>query len=306
MVRYLIAIICIFGFPGLMHAQSEGEIRAVARISIVVTATDQARKYGSGFAIGRDGFILTARQVVGDFEPGKELIYVQFGSPNAPRYRAELSDCPSGVTTDACLLQMSGSDLASAGVNSFSPLGCRSLSVFESIVAAGWPRLEGNELDRVQGDVTSILDSSLYRTTALASNGMSGGPVFDRSGRIVGLVKSTVNANEPFTRLMITPMFRVQALIRATPQTCETNYDPDTPSSAQPQVVLPQPAMTFVICEGQNEVRCGPYPYDYYVGCYQVDSKIAELCRGRPAQRSSVRPSEGGNRCGYGWVRVSC
>lgn len=206
MVRYLVAIILLC-FPTLMYAQSEDEIRAVARISIVVTATDQIRKSGSGFAIGRDGFILTARHVVSDLDTAKELIYVQFGSPNAPRYRAELSECPPGVITDACLLQMSGSDLASAGVNTFSPLGCRALPVFERVVAAGWPASEGNELDRIQADITSILDNSLYRTAAYAFHGMSGGPVYDRSGRIVGLVKSSPNANEPFTRLAITPLF---------------------------------------------------------------------------------------------------
>ncbi|MDW9525444.1 hypothetical protein GOA61_18135 [Sinorhizobium meliloti] len=306
MVQYLIAVIYLLGFPTLLYAQSEDEIRAVARISIVITATDQVRRYGSGFAIGSDGYILTARHVVGDVDPARELIYVQFGSPNAPRYRAELSECPPGGSTDACLLQMSGSDLASAGVSTFSRLGCRALPVFERVTAAGWPGAEGNELDRVQGDITSILQNSLYPTTAYALPGMSGGPVYDRSGRIIGLIKGALNTNEPVTRLMITPLFRVQVLIRATPQTCETGYNPDTPAAVQPQAAPPPPAMTFVICEGQNEARCRPYQYDYYVSCYQVDNKIAELCQGRAAQRSSVRPSEGGNRCGYGWVRVSC
>lgn len=305
MIRFLIAFLYVLMSASALYAQSEQEVRAVAKISIVVIATDQARVYGSGVAIGPDGYILTARHVVGDVNRSKELIYVQFGSPNAPRYRAELSGCLDNPT-DVCLLRMSGSDLASSNVSSFSPMGCRSLNVYEKVRAVGWPAIEGNELDRVQGDVTSILGQlSLYQTTLPALPGMSGGPVYDRSGHIVGLVKGALNATTA-SRILVTPLFRVQALIRTTPQTCKTDYNPDEPAAVPPPAIPARPEMTFVICEGEKEARCRPFEYDYFVGCYQVDSKIAELCEGRAAKRVSVRPSEGGNRCGYGWLRISC
>lgn len=307
MFRYFIIASILLAFVTKSNAQEDQNVRAVARIAVVDTSTDQVRKRGSGVAIGHDGYILTARYVVGDLNPARELIYVQFGSANAPRFRAELSECHGG-DVDVCLIHVSGSDLASSNVNSFPPLGCRRLEVFEQIVTAGWPGVEGGELDRVQAQVSSQLSpGSLYQTTAFVLPGMSGGPVFDRSGHIVGLVKGSPETNTSPSRVLITPLFRAQALIRTTPQTCATSYDRDNPPTTPPPTTAPPaPTMSFVICEGQNEARCRPYSYDFFVGCYEVDNKISLLCEGRTAQRASVRPSEGGNRCGYSWVRVTC
>lgn len=284
------------------RAQSNEELKAVTRIEVVNSETGVTSRFGTGIALGNDGDILTSRDVVSQAD-GSHLTYALF---NGVRQRVQLSGCHTG-SLDACLLKILDTSFSSIGVTEFPKLGCRTLNLFEEVQAAGFPAESSASLNRVRGDIsTERTDShSLFRTTAPVVQGMSGAPVFDRSGRIVGIVKLNPALSNNIPEVMLfTPLFKLRSLIGDTPHTCDDNYDPDVP--AQPDVVAARPIQTVVICEGEFERRCRPYPYDFYVGCYQVDNKVAQICRDKPSERVSVRPSEGGNRCGYGWYRVSC
>lgn len=304
MARIAILLIMQIWFLLPAAAQTDDELKAVAKITIVNTATGATRLFGSGIALGKEGFILTARHVVSTLDKSSEILYVEFGSSGAVRYRGEVSSCHTSA--DACLVQISGAALLSANIAHFPRLGCRTVAVFEEVRAAGFPGDTISDMDQVKGDVTANLNAqSLYPTTASALPGMSGGPVFDRSGRVIGLVKGALETSAGLpVRVFFTPLFRVQTLIRDTPYSCDTEYDPDTPPTT-PIAPISQ-LKSYTVCEGEHEQRCRPYDYDIFVGCYQVDRKVLELCGDKPSERISLRPSEGGNRCGYSWYKITC
>jgi hypothetical protein len=285
-----------------VRAQSEDELKSITRIEVVNINTGSISAYGSGIALGQDGEILTSRDVVADADDTK-LTYAIF---NGVRYRAQLSRCHSG-SVDACIIKILDASFSGIGVTHFAKLGCRRLSLFEQIQAAGFPIDPSAGLFRVRGEVpTDRTDArSLYPTTATVVQGMSGGPVFDKSGRVVGIVKLPpsvpINAGE---RLQFTPLFGFKTLLEDTPYTCRDTYDPNV--QVQSDVVKASPVRSFTICEGEYERRCAPYEYDIFVECYTLDRKVAEICKDRNSERISLRPSEGGNRCGYGWYKITC
>ncbi|RVI86186.1 S1 family peptidase [Sinorhizobium meliloti] len=302
-IRALIGLVCGATLAQTsVRAQSEEDLRSITRIEVVNISTGSTSGYGTGVALGRDGEILTSRDIVADANDTK-LTYAIF---NGVRYRAQLSRCHSG-SVDACIIKILDASFAGIGVGHFAKLGCRRLNLFEPIQAAGYPIDPSAGLFRVRGEVpTDRTDAgSLYPTTATVVQGMSGGPVFDKSGRVVGIVK--LNPGAPINgveRLVFTPLFRFKTLLDDTPYTCDDSYDPNV--QVQSDVVKAQPTRTFTICEGEYERRCAPYEYDIFVQCYTLDRKVAEICKDRNSERVSLRPSEGGNRCGYGWYKISC
>lgn len=143
----------------------------------------QGMSTGTGFLVSTSGHFLTNAHVVKDCAS----ISVGVFGP------ARLVD--SDTTNDIALLQI-GAAVPGSPLT-FAP---RSPAIGEEIIALGFPlqNILANGLNMTRGDVSALAgiggDSRFIQISAAVQPGNSGGPLLDRSGRIVGIVTSKLNA----------------------------------------------------------------------------------------------------------------
>ena len=149
--------------------------------------TQEGQSLGSGFLISADGFIVTNNHVVSPGAEGAVVNSITVILPNRREYEAKL------VGRDA------GSDLAVLKIVADAPLPFVKLGDSESLRVGDWVVAIGNPLGQ-SGTVTAGIVSALHRVTgsggandryiqtdAAINRGNSGGPLFDMSGRVVGI-----------------------------------------------------------------------------------------------------------------------
>lgn len=138
---------------------------------------------GTGFLVSRDGHFLTNAHVVTDCTS----ISVGVFGP------ARLVGVDQ--TNDLALLRVEAR--VDAAPIAFA---LRSPSIGEEIIALGFPlqSILENGLNMTRGDVSALAglggDSRFIQISAPVQQGNSGGPLLDRSGRLVGVVTSKLNA----------------------------------------------------------------------------------------------------------------
>lgn len=138
---------------------------------------------GTGFLVSEQGHFLTNAHVVSSCSAIGVGI---FGA-------ARLIDADQ--TNDLALLKVEarvpGSPVSFAA---------RSPAIGEEVIALGFPLQDilGNGINMTRGDVSALAgiggDSRFIQITAAVQQGNSGGPLLDRSGRLVGVVTSKLNA----------------------------------------------------------------------------------------------------------------
>ena len=161
---------------------------------------------GSGFVVTRDGLIATNEHVI----RGGRNVMVQFGE-GGDVYPAEIIRVERN--SDLALLQINtGRSLQSVTLGSRQRLG-----IGDQVIAIGSPMGLDRTLSegivsqfRVLDDVTWL--GELIQITTSISPGSSGGPLFDRQGRVVGItmLQSSVGQNLNFA----VPVERLLEILR--------------------------------------------------------------------------------------------
>jgi S1-C subfamily serine protease len=138
---------------------------------------------GSGFLVSADGHFLTNAHVVTDCST------IAVGTFGPARLVG------ADQTNDLALVKVEARIQARP-----IAFAARSPSIGEEIIALGFPlqSILDNGLNMTRGDVSALAglrgDSRFLQISAPVQQGNSGGPLLDRSGRLVGIVTSKLNA----------------------------------------------------------------------------------------------------------------
>jgi hypothetical protein len=157
-----------------------------AVVVILVNLANGKSEHGSGFIFHPFGYVLTNQHVV----EGATAITVLL--PDRRRFAATVVDyvrrgvfaCPPRVETwiDAAILKIEGEGFPTI------PLGdSNTLRQGQEILVMGYPGGVGIEEVSVTRGIVSAVRGGWFQSDALMLPGNSGGPVLDRSGRVVGL-----------------------------------------------------------------------------------------------------------------------
>lgn len=162
-------------------------LSALSSTPILVSASDDGPKSsGTGFAVSRQGHILTNYHVVegcGSIRATVEGV------------QKELAVVGTDARNDLAVLKLPGSIPSIARFREG-----RNIRPGDSVVLVGFPLpgLLASEANVTTGTVSALAglgnDTRFLQMTAPAQPGNSGGPVLDQSGHIVGVVVSKLNA----------------------------------------------------------------------------------------------------------------
>jgi S1-C subfamily serine protease len=169
------------------------------------TEVDPHAAQGSGFVVNRQGYILTNAHVITTAPASSlrvaETVFVEFADGDRASARVVGYD----LFSDVGLLKTDPADHALAPV----PLGnSRRIDVGEPVAAIGSPfgRQESLTVGVVSGTQRSISSltsdydlADAIQTDAPINRGNSGGPLFDASGRVIGInaqIRSDTGVNE--------------------------------------------------------------------------------------------------------------
>ncbi len=158
------------GAPGRNFTQRTGEIEKAA----VTIRT--ANGHGSGFLISAPGYVLTNQHVVGK---NREVIVI------AGKQERRAVVVRSHPGRDVALLRLEQS-LGSAPLQ----IEVNDVALGEEIYVVGTPLDERLDFSISRGIISArrVLDErSYYQTDAAVNPGNSGGPVFNRSGNVIGI-----------------------------------------------------------------------------------------------------------------------
>jgi len=150
---------------------------------------------GSGFLLSTKGYLVTCNHVV----QGAKKIYVIDNNRNKTRLSATVA--VSDANNDLCILKVTG---LLFGYGSSLPYGFDdSLNkTGESVFCMGYPltQVMGNEIKVTNGIISSVTgfkgDVSSYQFSAPAQPGNSGGPLFNSSGNVIGVVNAKISQAE--------------------------------------------------------------------------------------------------------------
>jgi hypothetical protein len=158
------------------------------QIRTLLKTQDSQASVGSGFLVSEDGRILTNYHVVSQFALEPERYRLRFATTDGQEGALELLDID--VRRDLAILRAAPADakvLQGRGALAFRPRG-EALSKGDRIYSLGNPHdvafsiVEGN----YNGLVERSFDPLIYYAGSINA-GMSGGPVVDEDGRVVGV-----------------------------------------------------------------------------------------------------------------------
>ncbi len=183
----------------IMACQVTEEARALDQSSTafiqVVSSGGNIVDVGSGVLITADGWVLTAHHVIEHAKtdpnsPTSDQIKVSFVTQNDLR-PALLFGCDT-FKADMCLLYVNPGDLP-AGITPAGSPRCQMLAATDPVTAVGFSG--GRKVK--SGNVSADVPNALFKTEMSAPivPGMSGGPVFDSGGRLVGIAYGASNAS---------------------------------------------------------------------------------------------------------------
>ncbi len=171
------------------------------------------RSTGSGFLISGDGFVLTA----------KHVFQIKPGVPFSP-IKSITAVLPDGSTQELTELNIvddrAGADVALIKLRDFGERGYLALALCKSYrpvldeVLYGWGFPDGQEPGQRVGtfDSPNAIDSR-WQTAILGSPSMSGGPVLNDQGNVVGMIQGGTSG--PGARTKVTPIQWAISLVAA-------------------------------------------------------------------------------------------
>jgi hypothetical protein len=190
--KLLLICLCAIAISVAAQAPAQGlpNKKPVVFIWSESTESGKRRPLGSGFLLGEEGDVLTARHVVEKRVTGERLV-VSIASKSSFPVAVDMSDVECGTTQDFCFIRIP-KDVVAERVSEFYPLGCYRPEIGTPLMAAGF--FAGD--DPQSGIVTprgnligDPIAGGLMPTDMPLEQGMSGGPVFDDRMNVVGIVK---------------------------------------------------------------------------------------------------------------------
>jgi S1-C subfamily serine protease len=229
-------------------ALAKTEIAKIGKASTALIHLPDSHASGSGFCIHPAGFFITNAHVVA---PGGRINLVLGSGTRAQKvYPCKL--LRTDKEQDLALLSVAGNDTFKS-----LPLGSdEKLTELEEVIAFGFPfgsALSVNKKDYPavsinSGSVTALRfhDQRLdkIQLDAAVNPGSSGGPVLDRSGKVIGVVVSGVRASGVNFAIPVSKVFRFVSRpeVVVTPPTLSlANVGTPAKFSARVMSVLPEP-----------------------------------------------------------------
>ena len=163
----------------------EGTRGQLLQIRTLLKNQDSQASVGSGFLVSEDGHVLTNYHVISQFALEPERYRLRYATTEGQEGQLELLDFD--VRRDLALLRAPTGALKGRGALSFRPVD-RPLSKGDRIYSMGNPHdvafavVEGT----FNGLVERSFDPLIYYSGSINS-GMSGGPVVDEDGQVVGV-----------------------------------------------------------------------------------------------------------------------
>ena len=203
----LIALL-MFCFASVALAQSYEQLYSEYRgslyqIRLIEQSSNSKAGLGSGFQISADGLIATNYHVVSEAVKDPEKYNLQYLSVDGDEGELELLDVD--VVNDLAILRQKGN----AGAE-FLKLAQTPPSNGETIISMGNPLDLGMTL--VPGTYNGIAGGSFYDRIHFSGSinpGMSGGPVINRHGQVVGINVATAGNQISF----LVPVDKLVALL---------------------------------------------------------------------------------------------
>jgi S1-C subfamily serine protease len=198
-------------------AYSADDDSSVAFIKVSDGSAAVTKSLGSGALINDQGWIITAKHV---FEaPGVDLstdkIQVAFKTKSSSLFPAMFFGCDP-FNADLCLIHVEPGNIKD--VRPVPGINCVQLSVGSSVVALGFSA--GAETPNiVNGQVTNNSLTQHFKrfmSTGIQA-GMSGGPILDSSGALVGI---SYGAADSHTETLYSPIEFGRVLLQATGSDC--------------------------------------------------------------------------------------
>ena len=187
--------------PAASHAGSEGRqavpVSASARrlyerakgqllqIRTLLKTQDSQASVGSGFIVSEQGHVITNYHVISQFALEPENFRLRYATTEGEGGQLELIDFDA--RRDLALLRVVGDELKGVGQLSFRPQG-QPLSKGDRIYSMGNPHDVAFAV--VEGTYNGLVERSfdpLIYYSGYINSGMSGGPVLDEDGRVVGI-----------------------------------------------------------------------------------------------------------------------
>ncbi|WP_347704726.1 S1 family peptidase [Roseateles paludis] len=165
-----------------LYERSKGQL---LQIRTLLKTQDSQASVGSGFIVSEQGHVITNYHVISQFALEPENFRLRYATTEGEGGQLELIDFDA--RRDLALLRVVGDGLKGVGQLSFRPQG-QPLSKGDRIYSMGNPHdvafavVEGT----YNGLVERSFDPLIYYSGSINS-GMSGGPVLDEDGRVVGI-----------------------------------------------------------------------------------------------------------------------
>lgn len=170
-----------------LYERSKGQL---LQIRTLLKMQDSQASVGSGFLVSEDGHIITNYHVISQFALEPDSYRLRYATTDGQGGALELLDFDA--RRDLALLRAVGDGLKGRGALTFRPQ-TQPLAKGERIYSMGNPHdvafavVEGN----YNGLVDRSFDPLIYYAGGI-NPGMSGGPVLDEDGRVVGVNVSTM------------------------------------------------------------------------------------------------------------------
>ncbi|WP_262030208.1 serine protease [Microvirga sp. Mcv34] len=232
--RFLASMIC--GLAGVcFHLMSStgASAQPVVYIRVIPPNAAEPIEEGSGFLISSKGYIVTARHVVKAAVEGKSRLRVSLKHKDSNQIPADVFRCDrSEMYPDICIIRINADVVPSERITGIPEVVCRDLNRGEDLSALGYAQGEKNTLFTVLGKVIGDIGQfDMYPSSLPLTYGMSGGPVQDQNGNIVGVVAGGVKGG---THGYFTPISQFSSRLQEAGVRC-TNAPNDTGRQAQSQ-----------------------------------------------------------------------
>lgn len=238
------------------------------QVRTLLKGQDSQASVGSGFLVDESGLLITNYHVVSQYALEPERYRLRFATTDGLEGPVELIDID--VRHDLALLRLPAKHPAIRGALPFRPAS-QPLTKGERIFSMGNPRdvtfavVEGN----FNGLVERSFDPLIYYAGSI-NPGMSGGPVLDDEGRVVGINVSAMVFAEQISFLV--PGSDAQALLERSRTKTHPLATPVWPTITQ-QVLAYQDELTRRFLaqpwrDGGHEHYRLPMPQEQFMRCW--------------------------------------